>query len=31
MRALGLVTPFGGMAFLAGWGTLAYWALKTVS
>jgi uncharacterized membrane protein YgdD (TMEM256/DUF423 family) len=31
LPALGLVTPFGGVAFLAGWGTLAYSALKTVS
>jgi uncharacterized membrane protein YgdD (TMEM256/DUF423 family) len=27
-RALGLITPFGGMAFLAGWGVLAWSAWK---
>ncbi|HSZ11965.1 MAG TPA: DUF423 domain-containing protein [Rhizomicrobium sp.] len=27
-RALGIVTPFGGLAFLAGWAALAYAAFK---
>ncbi|HSZ73263.1 MAG TPA: DUF423 domain-containing protein [Rhizomicrobium sp.] len=27
-RALGIVTPFGGLAFLAGWAALAYTAFK---
>jgi uncharacterized membrane protein YgdD (TMEM256/DUF423 family) len=27
-RALGIVTPFGGVAFLIGWGTLAFAATK---
>jgi uncharacterized membrane protein YgdD (TMEM256/DUF423 family) len=27
-RALGVVTPFGGVAFLIGWGTLAFAATK---
>ncbi|HRO59232.1 MAG TPA: DUF423 domain-containing protein [Burkholderiaceae bacterium] len=26
VRALGFVTPFGGVAMLAGWGCLAFWA-----
>ncbi len=24
IRGLGIITPFGGVAFLAGWATLAY-------
>jgi uncharacterized membrane protein YgdD (TMEM256/DUF423 family) len=28
-RGFGFVTPFGGVAFLAGWATLAWVALKT--
>src|SRR5689334_583818 len=28
MRALGAVTPFGGLAFLAGWALLAWTALR---
>lgn len=28
VRALGMVTPFGGVAFLAGWAALGYAALK---
>src|SRR5262245_55536052 len=28
VRALGAVTPFGGVAFLAGWAALGYAALK---
>jgi uncharacterized membrane protein YgdD (TMEM256/DUF423 family) len=28
VRALGIVTPFGGLAFLVGWGALAYAATK---
>jgi uncharacterized membrane protein YgdD (TMEM256/DUF423 family) len=28
-RAFGFVTPFGGVAFLAGWATLAYAAART--
>jgi uncharacterized membrane protein YgdD (TMEM256/DUF423 family) len=28
LRALGIVTPFGGLAFLAGWAMLGYAALK---
>jgi uncharacterized membrane protein YgdD (TMEM256/DUF423 family) len=31
MRGFGLVTPFGGVAFLAGWATLAWSALKAAS
>jgi uncharacterized membrane protein YgdD (TMEM256/DUF423 family) len=27
VRALGAITPVGGLAFLAGWGCLAAWAL----
>ena len=27
-RALGIVTPFGGLAFLVGWGTLAFAATR---
>ncbi|HVZ70169.1 MAG TPA: DUF423 domain-containing protein [Rhizomicrobium sp.] len=30
VRAIGIVTPFGGLAFLAGWAALAYAAWKTV-
>ena len=30
IRAVGIVTPFGGLAFLIGWGALA-WAAATVS
>jgi len=30
MRSLGLVTPFGGLAFLAGWIALAWAAAKVV-
>lgn len=26
VRALGAITPFGGLAFIAGWGCLAAWA-----
>ena len=29
VRALGFVTPLGGLAFLAGWAALAYAALKS--
>ena len=29
VRALGFVTPFGGVAMLAGWGCLAFWAFTT--
>jgi len=29
VRALGAVTPFGGLAFLVGWGSLFWAALKT--
>jgi uncharacterized membrane protein YgdD (TMEM256/DUF423 family) len=29
MRALGVVTPFGGLAFLVGWGSLLWAALKS--
>ena len=29
VRAFGFVTPFGGVAMLAGWGCLAFWAFKT--
>jgi uncharacterized membrane protein YgdD (TMEM256/DUF423 family) len=28
IRTLGIVTPFGGLAFLVGWGALAYAATK---
>jgi uncharacterized membrane protein YgdD (TMEM256/DUF423 family) len=28
LRVLGMVTPFGGLAFLAGWAALGYAALK---
>jgi uncharacterized membrane protein YgdD (TMEM256/DUF423 family) len=28
IRGLGIVTPFGGLAFLVGWGALAYAATK---
>jgi uncharacterized membrane protein YgdD (TMEM256/DUF423 family) len=28
IRGLGIVTPFGGLSFLIGWGTLAYAAVK---
>jgi uncharacterized membrane protein YgdD (TMEM256/DUF423 family) len=28
LRSLGLVTPFGGIAFIAGWGCLAYAAWR---
>jgi uncharacterized membrane protein YgdD (TMEM256/DUF423 family) len=28
VRALGVVTPFGGVAFLAGWGLLAWSAMR---
>jgi uncharacterized membrane protein YgdD (TMEM256/DUF423 family) len=31
MRAMGLVTPLGGLAFLAGWAALAFAAMKTAS
>lgn len=31
MRTFGLVTPFGGVAFLAGWAALAYAALAAGS
>jgi uncharacterized membrane protein YgdD (TMEM256/DUF423 family) len=31
VRAIGIVTPFGGIAFLAGWATLAYGAWKSVT
>lgn len=30
-RAIGIVTPFGGLAFLAGWAALAYAATKAAS
>lgn len=30
VRAIGIVTPFGGVAFLAGWAALAYAAWKSV-
>jgi uncharacterized membrane protein YgdD (TMEM256/DUF423 family) len=30
VRSVGMVTPFGGVAFLAGWAMLAYSAWKTV-
>jgi uncharacterized membrane protein YgdD (TMEM256/DUF423 family) len=30
VRGAGMVTPFGGIAFLAGWAMLAYSAWKTV-
>jgi len=30
VRGIGIVTPFGGLAFLAGWAALAYSAWKTV-
>lgn len=29
VRALGIVTPFGGLAFLIGWGSLLWAALRT--
>src|SRR5215469_4634435 len=29
IRSLGFITPFGGLAFLAGWATLAWAALKS--
>lgn len=28
VRGLGMITPFGGVAFLAGWALLAAWALQ---
>ncbi|HET7335033.1 MAG TPA: DUF423 domain-containing protein [Rhizomicrobium sp.] len=28
IRTLGIITPFGGLAFLAGWATLAYTATR---
>jgi uncharacterized membrane protein YgdD (TMEM256/DUF423 family) len=28
VRAIGLVTPFGGVCFLVGWGLLAYAAMR---
>ena len=28
IRSLGAVTPFGGLAFIAGWGCLAAWAVR---
>ena len=31
IRAFGLVTPFGGVAFLAGWAALGYSALKAAA
>jgi uncharacterized membrane protein YgdD (TMEM256/DUF423 family) len=30
VRAIGIVTPFGGLAFLIGWAALGYAAWKTV-
>lgn len=30
VRAIGIVTPLGGLAFLVGWATLAYAAWRTV-
>jgi uncharacterized membrane protein YgdD (TMEM256/DUF423 family) len=31
VRALGFITPFGGVAFLAGWAALAWTATRSVS